>query len=72
MAGDLNALPGGQVAVECLAFLLKILPCGLQEGVLGGASFGKFRDAAFEVGDGEFKVERLDIHDREWFVKSGF
>jgi hypothetical protein len=69
MACDLDALPGGQVPIEGLPFLLEVLSGRNQEGILGIAAFSQFGDPVFEFGDGEFKIERLYGHDGTWFVQ---
>jgi hypothetical protein len=65
VAGDLDALPGCQVAVECLAFLIEILAGGDQQWILGAALLSEIGHAAFEIGNREFKVEGLDIHGKK-------
>jgi hypothetical protein len=64
VAGYLDALPGCEVSVESLAFFLEILAGGDQQWVLGAALLSEVGHSALEIGNGEFKVERLDIHAR--------
>jgi hypothetical protein len=62
MSGDLDALPGCQVAVEGLAFLIEVLPSCFQQWILRGALFSKFGNTAFEFGKVEFEIKGLDGH----------
>jgi len=65
VAGDLDSLPRGEVAVEGLALLLEILTGGDQQGILGAALLSKIGHTAFEIGYREFKVEGLDVHEKK-------
>jgi hypothetical protein len=62
MAGDLDPLPRREIAVEGAALFLKVLPGGLEQGILRISLLRQFGHAPLQFCHGKFEFKGLDAH----------
>jgi hypothetical protein len=68
MTCDLHALPGSEVLVDFLPqpldLFLDLADLGLHPEVRAVGLFAQFVELLFQLGDGFFEIQSLDLHER--------